>query len=148
MPNSEQQSVPVIEEELVTGTRKVKTGSVRIRKEVEETVQRVELPTFEDVVEVTRVAVNRHVTETPAVRQEGDLTIIPVVEEEIVVRKRLILREELHIRRRRLEDTVTEDVTVAKERATVERLDEKGNVVTVSSPTEVGAERAKRRRRE
>jgi len=148
MDESEKQerAVPVIEEELVTGTRTVKTGSVRIHKEVEETRKTVEMPTIQDVVEVTRHAVNRVVTEAPGVRQEGDLTIVPVVEEEIVVRKRLVLKEEIHIRRRHVEDTVTQEVTVAKERATVERLDESGRVIERSSPEEdKGARRFRRR---
>jgi len=52
LPEGQDQTVPVIEEELVTGTRTVKTGSVRIHKQVEEVLKTVEMPTFQDVVEV------------------------------------------------------------------------------------------------
>jgi uncharacterized protein (TIGR02271 family) len=142
----QERAVPVIEEELVTGTRTVKTGSVRIHKEVEEIRKTVEMPTFQDVVEVTRKAVNRVVTASPEIREEGDLVIIPVVEEEIVVRKRLVLKEEIHIRRRRTEDVVREEVTLARERATVERLDETGRVVETSEPAREAGERRFRRR--
>lgn len=59
--------------------------------------------TFHDLdaapVEVTRVRVDREVDEAPRVRQEGDVTIISLVEEVLVVTKRLFLREEIHVRR-------------------------------------------------
>lgn len=51
-------------------------------------------------VEVTRVRVEREVDAAPPVRQEGDVTIISLVEEVLVLTKRLILREEIHVRRR------------------------------------------------
>jgi stress response protein YsnF len=42
----------------------------------------------------------RIVETAPEIRTEGDVTILPVVEEVLVVEKRLVLKEELHIRRR------------------------------------------------
>jgi stress response protein YsnF len=50
-------------------------------------------------VEIGRVPVGRPVDTMPPVRQEGDTTIVPVVEEIIVVGRRLILKEEVRIRR-------------------------------------------------
>jgi stress response protein YsnF len=44
-----ERSVPVIEEELVTGARAMKTGSVRIHKEVERLLRTVEMPVVQDV---------------------------------------------------------------------------------------------------
>jgi stress response protein YsnF len=42
----------------------------------------------------------RMVETAPEIRTESDVTILPVVEEVLVVEKRLVLKEELHIRRR------------------------------------------------
>ncbi len=42
--------------------------------------------------------VGRVVDEAPAARAEGDTTIIPVVEERLVVVKQLFLVEEIHVR--------------------------------------------------
>lgn len=42
----------------------------------------------------------------PEIRTEGDVTIVPVLEEVLVVEKRLVLKEELHIRRRVAAETV------------------------------------------
>ena len=51
----------------------------------------------------------------------GDLTIVPVVEEVLVVEKRLVLKEELHIRRTSQTELVEVPVTLRKQRAVVER---------------------------
>jgi stress response protein YsnF len=57
------------------------------------------------------------------VRTEGETTIIPVVEEVLVVEKRLVLKEEIHIRRLISKDDVEVPVTVRRQRAVVERDD-------------------------
>ena len=131
----QQQAVPVIEEELLTGTRAVKTGSVRVRKEVERRLETVEMPLARDVVSVHRVPVNREVSEPPPMREEGDTLIVSVVEEEIVVQKRLVVTEEIHIQRSQTRENVRQEVTVGRERATVERLDGDGNVTATSLPS-------------
>ena len=56
---------------------------------------------FSEEADVRRVPVNRVITEIPQTRQEGDVTIVPVVEEVLVVEKRLLLKEEIHIERKR-----------------------------------------------
>jgi uncharacterized protein (TIGR02271 family) len=130
----EERAVPVIEEELVAGTRAFKTGSIRVRKSVERIRKQVDMPVMRDVVKVSRVPVNRRVTGMPAIREEGDTVIVPVVEEEIIVKRRLVLKEEIHIVRRRVDDHATRTVTLGREHATVERLDSEGNVVATSKP--------------
>jgi len=61
----------------------------------------IDEPLFGEDVTVERVQVNRLVDAAPQSRQDGDTTIIPVVEEVITVQKRLLLREEVRITRRR-----------------------------------------------
>jgi len=58
---------------------------------------------FGDEVAVERVAINRIVDQVPETRQEGDVLIIPVLEEVLTVQKRLLLKEEVRIQRRRSE---------------------------------------------
>jgi hypothetical protein len=60
-------------------------------------------PLFSEDVSVERVPVNRIITGPAQTRQEGDTTIIPVVEEVITIQKRLLLREEVRITRKRTE---------------------------------------------
>ncbi|HWD98536.1 MAG TPA: YsnF/AvaK domain-containing protein [Bryobacteraceae bacterium] len=130
--------IPVIEEELVTGAREVKTGTVRVSKEVEQVRKIVSAPAVRDVVQVNRIPVNRIVDSIPQMREEGDLLVIPVVEEELVIQKRLVLKEEIHIRRRRTRERVSKEVTLDSERAVVERLDAEGNVIARSAPAQKG----------
>jgi uncharacterized protein (TIGR02271 family) len=113
--------IPVIEEELATGTRAVETGSVRVEKEVEKRVRQVSAPLVREEVEVRRVPVNRVVEEAPKTRRHGDTVIVPVVEEELVVTKRLVLKEEIHLVKRRTKERVVKEVEVGRERVKVER---------------------------
>jgi uncharacterized protein (TIGR02271 family) len=139
--------IPVIEEELVAGAREVKTGTVRVSKHVEQVRKIVTAPAVRDVVEVSRIPVNRVVDAIPKMREEGDIIIVPVVEEELIVQKRLVLKEEIHIRRKRATERVSKEVTLERERATVERLDADGNVIARSRPPGNGKPQARRPRR-
>jgi len=121
--------IPMIEEEVEAGAVPVKTGSVRVDKHVEKRIRTIETPLLHESVEVKRVPVNREVREVPAVRRAGDTIIVPVVEEELVVTKRLVLKEEIHLVKRRTKDRVQQKVELERERAEVKRLDASGRVV-------------------
>jgi hypothetical protein len=69
-------------------------------------------PLFSEEVSVERVVVDRMIDEVPQVRQEGDVLVIPVVEEVITVQKRLLLKEEVRVSRRRNELRVPRRVVV------------------------------------
>ena len=56
-------------------------------------------------------------------RQEGDTTILPVVEETVVVERRLILTEEIHIRRLHVSERHQEAVILRKQEAVITRID-------------------------
>lgn len=121
--------IPVIEEEVAAGTRAVKTGSVRVDKHVEKRIRKIGAPLLHEDVEVRHVPVNRVVTEEPKVRKKGDTVIVPVVEEEIIVTKRLVLKEEIHLVKRRTKDRFVKEVELNRERAVVRRLDADGRVI-------------------
>jgi uncharacterized protein (TIGR02271 family) len=125
--------IPVVEEELVAEARPVKTGSVRVQKYVEKRSREIELPLLRENVDVKRVAINRVVEEEPPIRKLGDTIIVPVVEEELVITKRLVLKEELHIVKHRSTEHAKREVTWERERAEVQRLDAQGRVVSSSS---------------
>lgn len=122
-------TVPVVEEEILAGTRRVKTGSMRVEKQVEKRLRKVETPLIRDEFEVKRVAVNRVVAEAPPVRTRGDTVIVPILEEELVVTKRLVLVEEIHLIKHRTKKRVTKEVEVGRETARVRRLDARGRAV-------------------
>jgi uncharacterized protein (TIGR02271 family) len=124
------EAVPLLEEELRVQKRSIATGKVRVRSVVDtvEEVARAELA--DERVDVTRVPVGREIDAAPSVRTEGEVTIVPVVEEVLVVEKRLVLKEELHIRRRVAHENVEVPVTLRKQRAVIERLAADGQVIS------------------
>jgi uncharacterized protein (TIGR02271 family) len=114
--------VPVIAEELDVHKRVVETGKVRITKVVHERQACVDEPLLREEVEVTRVPIQRVVDGPIPVRYEDDVVIVSVLEEVLVVEKRLMLKEELHIRKQRVEARQPQHVTLRREEAQVERL--------------------------
>jgi uncharacterized protein (TIGR02271 family) len=115
--------VPVIEEELRVGKRVVETGRVRIHKTVREHEEVVDEPLMREEYDIERVPVDEFVDGPVGPRQEGDTLIVPVLEEVLVVEKRLVVREELRITRRRTEEREPHSVTLRSEEVSVERTD-------------------------
>ena len=121
--------VPVIAEELAIGTRVVDTGrGVRIHKTVVEQPVTIDERLARDEVEVRHVPVDRIVNpdEAPVNRYEGDTLIVPILEEVLVVERRVRIKEELHITRIRREDHHQEEIVLKAEQVRVERFDESG----------------------
>jgi stress response protein YsnF len=114
--------LPIVEETLHVDKRLVETGRVRVSlsTSVEEEILRETLRTRH--AEVERKPVGRTVTEVPRVRQEGDVVIIPVVEEVLVVERRLVLKEEIHLRLVSEDVDITHPATRRVQHALVERL--------------------------
>ena len=115
--------IPVIEEELDVQKRVVETGKVRVTKVVHERESVIDEPLFRDEVEVERVLIDRVVDGPVSVRYEEDTMIVPIMEEVLVIEKRLILKEELHIRKRRVGTHQPQQVTLRREEVRIERLE-------------------------
>lgn len=116
--------IPVLAEELEVRKRRVERGGVRIEKHVDERQVVVDEPGFAEEVQIERVAINQAVDEPPVVRYEGETMVVPLLEEVVVVEKRLVLREELRITRHRRPVREPQHVTLKREQATIDRLEE------------------------
>lgn len=114
--------VPVVEEQLDVHKRSVDRGTVRVEKRVHEREEVIDEPLIHEDVEIERVPVGRQVDGPIPVRYDGDTMIVPLMEEVLVVEKRLVLREELRITRRRTEVHEVRRETVRAEEARVERV--------------------------
>lgn len=114
--------IPVIEEKVEIGKKTVETGRVRIRKEIIERQVEIPIELSEDHYEFERVAVDAWVDEAPRVRVEGDLTVVPVVEEVVEIHRRLRLKEEIHIRRHTQTTRETVETSLREEKISVEPL--------------------------
>src|SRR5918996_1096554 len=109
--------VPRTEEELRVGTRERKAGSIRVRKRVRTDHERIEVPTRHEEVSVERVPVEGEATEAQIGEDE---VVVPVTEEEVVVSKRPVVKEEVRIRKDVVEDTEVVEEDVRREEVEVE----------------------------
>jgi uncharacterized protein (TIGR02271 family) len=97
------------EEELRAGTREREAGRMNVRKRVRTDREQVRVPKKREEVSVERVPVNEEGTGAEIGEDEVSM---PVVEEEVVVGKRAVVKEELRLRKEVVDDeeVVAEDV--------------------------------------
>jgi uncharacterized protein (TIGR02271 family) len=105
------------EEELVAGTREREAGQLKVRKRVRTDREQIAVPTRHEEVSVERVPVSGEATEAEI---GDDEVVVPVTEEEVVVSKRPVVKEEVRIRKDVVEDTETVEEDVRREEVDVE----------------------------
>lgn len=118
-----QTAVPLAHEELEVGKRTRIVGRTRVRKTVEQKEHVVDEPLVVDEVQIEHVPINRFVDHSPPTRQDGHTIILPVLEEVLVVEKRLLLKEELHITKITKETRKPQKVVLRSEKVVVEHDD-------------------------
>lgn len=108
-------------EALTVGKRRVDRSRILVHKTVSEREQSVECDLETETADIERVPINAQINEAPGIRQQGDVTIIPLVEEVVVIERRLVLREKIRIRRRRAVQRMAQAVTLRSEAADITR---------------------------
>jgi len=128
--------IPVLQEELQIGKRVTETGrSVRLHKTVSEEVWRVDDNLVTQSLDIEHVPINAWVEgQAPASRYEGNTLVMPVLEEVLVVEKRLRLKEEIRITARVQQEPVSERIVLRSEQVTAERFEDTG-AGSSASPT-------------
>jgi len=121
--NTSQQSavIPVIEEQVHIQKQVVESGVIRVSKKVHDEQVTIDVPVIHEEHDVERVEINQYVDEAPTIRYDGATMIIPVLREEVVVQKRMVLVEELRITKKLVQTKKQEEVTLRKEEVIVER---------------------------
>jgi uncharacterized protein (TIGR02271 family) len=112
--------IPVVAEQLDVEKHAVERN-VRITKSTSTKDVAVDEDLLREEVNVERVPVNQYVDTLPSVREEDGVTVIPLVEEVLIVEKRLLLREEIRITRRQSTEKFHEVYTLQSEEIHVER---------------------------
>lgn len=115
--------------------REVETGRTIIHTVVSERDEVVQAVLERNDVSVERVKIDRVVAEAPAARQEGDIWVFPVLEERLVVRTELVLKEELRVR------AVASKVPFEQ---TVRLREEHAEVTTEPAGTDAGSHQTRR----
>ena len=113
------------EEELRAGTREREAGSVKVRKRVRTDRERIEVPTKHEEVSVERVPVSGEASEAQIGEDEVS---VPVTEEEVVVDKRAVAKEEVRLRKDVVEGTEVVEEDVRREEVDVEDATTRRNV--------------------
>ena len=126
-------TVPVIREELLVGKSLVEVGAVRIRLVTDSTVEQLDVPLGRDEVSVERVPFGTPVDAPRAPWQDGDVWVVPVYEEVLVTERRLMLKEELRLTRRRIDSVEHREVALQRQRAVIERRSDDGSWVELES---------------
>jgi stress response protein YsnF len=122
-PHDHEERIPLIEEEAVVEKHARPTATVRVRTKTHEREEDIDEVLTSEIVDVKRVPVERYVDAPAPVREEGDTTIVSVHEEVLVVEKRLLLKEELHLTTRKEERRETHRVSLRGESAEIERTE-------------------------
>jgi len=122
-PDPELTSLSLHAEEVSVTRRTVVGATVRVATVTHEHEHIVDEALRHERVEIERVPVGRTVDAVPPVREEGDTMIVPVVQEVVVVERRLVLKEEIHIRRVRSTEHHRESVVLRKQDAVITRAE-------------------------
>ena len=133
MDNDKPTVLPLAEEDLEVVKREAITGGVRVRTVTDTAEELVRQELRGERVEVERVPVDTLMklgAQAPQVRTEGSVTIIPILEEVLIVEKRLLLKEEVRITKRVTTELTETPITVRKQRAVIEPLNSEGGPVT------------------
>ena len=115
--------IPLHAEDLTVSKLLVADDIVRVRTVTGEHATFVDETLNHERVQIERVPIGRQVEAIPPVRQEGDTTILSVVEETLVIERRLILKEEIHIRRLHVAERHQEAVVLRKQEAVITRIE-------------------------
>jgi stress response protein YsnF len=114
--------VPLLEERASIDKRTVTTGKDRVATHTETVEELVRTVLEGEEADVVIVELDQMVSgAAPRIRTEDGVTIIPVLEEVLVVEKRLVLKREIRICKRSTSETVETPVSLRKQRAEVER---------------------------
>ena len=111
--NTDETRVPLVEEQLSIERRQVETDRVRVRTVVDTENLLVEDQVRVGQLDVARIAVDREVSEAPEPYRDGDTLVISIVEERLVVEKRLFVVEELRVTSSSQDEAVSIPVVAA-----------------------------------
>lgn len=124
--------IPLVAETVAFRTVTRETAKVRINTTVREEEEEVSVPVVRETVDVERIPIGRIIDQPISARREGDTLILPVLEEVLVVEKKLLLKEEVRVTTKRTETEQTERITLRKEEVSVERTNVDDSSETLS----------------
>lgn len=119
-------TVTLAEERLELGTKKVVDRRVRITRATRVDEKNITAELTQENVDIKRFAKNEvlEAQNIPQIRQEGDVTIIPIIEERVEIIKHYVLTEEIHIIKKRSTERHQEIITLRSQEIIISTEDE------------------------
>ncbi|MGI9147932.1 MAG: YsnF/AvaK domain-containing protein [Chloroflexota bacterium] len=116
-----EQTLELREEQLIAHKELRDLGEIEVRTEVEEFPGRLEVDAYREEVVVEHEAVGQMVSEREKPWEEEDgVLVIPIYEEQLVVTKRLVLKERMRVRRVGTTERQLFEDTLRRERMVVD----------------------------
>lgn len=119
------QTIPLAEEQAEVSTQRVVDRRIRINRSTTTAEQLLETELWHEEVEIKHVEKNEPVEEGyfPQVRQEGDVLIVPVIEEQVEIIRRYVLKEEVHIHKLKKSEQFQQKVTLRSQEIEINKED-------------------------
>jgi uncharacterized protein (TIGR02271 family) len=134
--STENTKLTLFAEELIVGKEAVETGRVRVSKQTHTREVAIDEDLVKESAEIETIPIGRQIFEMPSIRHEGETTIVPIVEEILHTERRLILKEEVRITRRRTTEQFHDRVMLRQQEAVVTRVPSASEVVDSASTRE------------
>lgn len=113
--------VPIYQEQASFSKRRIVTARVKISRVTHKSEKLLTETLAQQRVKIDRIPIGKLIDAVPKIREKGDAIIIPIVEEIPVVKHRLVLVEEVWVRRVRRKENHRERVTLRCQKAVVTR---------------------------
>jgi uncharacterized protein (TIGR02271 family) len=115
-----EQTLELREEQLVAHKELREVGEVSVRTELEDVPGRLEVDAYREEIIVEHEPVGQVVSERDQPWEEDGVLVMPVYEEQLVVTKRLVLRERIRVRRVATTERQLFEETLRRERLVIE----------------------------
>jgi uncharacterized protein (TIGR02271 family) len=121
-------TLPIYEEQLRVDKQGHEIGEIVIRKVIEEVPTQAEVDAIHEELDVEHVSVDEVVTQRREPWREGNVLVVPVYEEQMIVVRQLVMREQLRITLNQVTEKHVLADTLKREHVTVEDPDQTGRV--------------------
>ncbi|MDU3075976.1 MAG: DUF2382 domain-containing protein [Mixta calida] len=117
--------IPLAEEQAEVTTTRVVDRRIRIHRSTTTAEKLLVTELWHEEVEIKHIAKNETIEEGyfPQVRQEGDVLIVPVIEEQVEIIRRHILKEEVHIHKLKKNEQFQQKVTLRSQEIEISKED-------------------------
>lgn len=110
----ETESMPLAEEQASIAKQRKVHSRISLTRSTQEVEKLLETELTHEHVDIEHVAKNYQVADdySAEIRQEGDVLIIPVIEEQVEIITRRVLKEEIHIHKHASKEDFQQKVTL------------------------------------